>query len=468
MRLGALAVLVAIAACRTPAPAAPKGPLVRLPTTLDPGGIDAWLAHELKTRGVVGASLVVVHDGATVLAKGYGTRTAGTVAPIDADTPFAIGSVSKQLTCAAAMLLVDDGKLAMTDRVAKYYPQLVRANDVTLDDLGAHLAGYRDYYPLDYMDKRMAAKVVPDDLLGQYAGLPLDFEPRSRWSYSNTGYVLLGRIVERVAGIPLATLLEQRIFAPLKMTRTSAAEPPAGSAIGHTGFLLGTVGATPPEAHGWSLGAFDLYASAADLARWDLAFSTGAILSEASRRAMTTPHRTTDGRQMTYGCGLDVRTDRGEIVLSHNGAVEGFFAFNTFVPRTRSAVILLVNDSRFDVGDLHAKIVALLLQRPNDIPLIPGPLAEEVARSLVRQLQRGTLDRSRLAEDLDAFFDDRRLAEAAPRLRALGEPTVTLVARRERGGMEVTTLELVFPKQTLKAVMFRSPDGKIHQFQLVP
>jgi CubicO group peptidase (beta-lactamase class C family) len=463
-----LAALALFAACRSAPVATPTTPSVKLPTTLDPGGLDAWLASELKSRGVVGASVVVLHDGAIVLAKGYGTREAGTAAPVSPDTPFAIGSVSKQLTCAATMLLADDGKLELDDRVAKYYPELVRAADITLDDLGAHMSGYRDYYPLDYLDSRMITPIGPDELLAKYAGLPLDFEPRSRWSYSNTGFVLLARIVERVSGMPFAKFVEQRIFKQLSMTSSSVGKPPPGAATGHTAFQLGPVTRATPEAEGWLLGAADVYASAQDLVRWDLAFSTGAILSASARRAMTTPHRTNEGRIFTYGCGLGVRIDRGETVLSHTGAIEGFFAFNTFVPRTRSAVVLLVNDTRAEVADLHQAIVGLVLQRPTEIPVVPGPTPEDTTRLLVRQLQRGVLDRSKLGDDLNSYFDDKRIAELSVRLRALGEPTVSLIERHERGAMEVTTLELTFPAQTLMVTMFRSPLGKIHQFLLRP
>ncbi|MEO8706212.1 MAG: serine hydrolase domain-containing protein, partial [Kofleriaceae bacterium] len=267
----AFALALALAACHASA-AAPRAPKPALPSTLDPAAIDAWLAAELADRGVVGAQLVIVHEGATVLAKGYGTRSAGAAEPVTPDTPFAIGSVSKQLTCAAANLLADDGKLGFEDKVAKYYPELVRAADISLDDLGAHFSGYRDYYPLDYMDARMAAPIAPDDLLAKYAGMPLDFEPRSRWSYSNTGFVLLGRVVEKVSGLAFGTFLEQRIFQPLEMTHTRFGPPPTAAA-GHTAFLVGPVVRAAAEADGWAIGAFGVYSTANDLARWDLAFS---------------------------------------------------------------------------------------------------------------------------------------------------------------------------------------------------
>lgn len=458
---------VAALACRmsgeatTPRPAGPPPP-----TTLDPAAIDAWLASELASRGVVGASVMVVHEGATVFAKGYGTRRLGAKEPIDADTPFHIGSVGKQLACGAVMLLAEDGKLKLSDPVAKYYPNLVRAADITLEDLGAHMSGYRDFYPMDYKDRRFDKAIEPDELIAKYAGLPLDFEPRSRSSYSNTGYAILARVAERVSGLTYGQLLEQRIFKPLEMTHAAYGQIPPGAASGHDNYLLGPVAPTTPEAAGWLIGTAGVWASASDLAKWDLAFAGGKLLNEESRTAMARPHRTTDNREVLYGCGLGTRVRDGELVLSHTGAVEGFASYNTFVPRTRTAVIVLANDFHAEVGDLHDKLVSLVLHRPGDIPVIPGPTAEATAKSLVRQLQTNTVDRTKLGDDLDAYWDAARLAEAASRLRELGDPQVTLVRRYERGNQEVTVFSLAFPTKTVEATMFRAPTGKIHQFML--
>ena len=463
--------LVALIACqRAPVvkqPAEPvKPPKPRAPVSLDPASIDRWLAAELADKGVVGAAVAIVKNGETVLAKGYGTKRTGTVAPIDADTPFAIGSVTKQLTCAAVGLLADEGKLSFDDAIATWYPALTSAKTITLDDLGSHRAGYRDYYPMDYKDSRLAAAIAPDDLIAKYAGMALDFEPRTRSSYSNTGYVALGRVVERVSGLAFDKFLADRIFTPLGMRARVGASPEAAS--GHAAFLLGPVEPTVPEAAGWEVGAFGVYASANDLARWDLAFSTGKILSPASRERLASPRTFSDGRTNWYGCGLGIRWMNGERVLNHSGAVEGFFAYNAFVPRTRSAAILLVNDARFEVADLHGKLLALLVDRGADAPVIPGPSPEVVVATLIAQLQTGTLDRSQLGDDLNAYFTDAQLAAAKTRLAALGTPKVHFVAKRERGAMEVTELELEFPRTTITATMFRAPTGKVHQLNLVP
>lgn len=463
------AAALATAACRGRGAERPQPPPPAAPAAFDPAAIDAWIAAEVARRGAVGAALVVVRGGETELARGYGVRRAGGAEAIDADTPFAIGSISKQFACAAALALADEGKLSMTDRVAAYYPALTGAAEIELADLGAHVAGYRDYYPLDYVDRRMTAPIAPDDLIARYAGLPLDFPPRTRASYSNTGYVLLARIVERVAGTSYGALLAERFWRPLGMTRTTLARP-ADAATGHVAFLLGDPEPAPAEAGGWLFGAGDLWASASDLARWDLGLADGTVLSEAARRAMATPRLTAGGRASGYGCGLAARQLAGETVLTHSGWVGGFVAYNAVVPRTRTAVILLVNDQHVDLGDLHDRVLRLALDDPGAIPAIATPAAD-AARALLRQLQRGRLEpaeRAALSDELDAYLDPRRVAAAAPRLRALGEPRVTLVSRGERGGLEVSRLSIAFPARTVTATMFRGPDGKIHQLQLQP
>lgn len=462
----AAAAALATIACRGPAPARPKPPPPAPPASFDPAAIDAWVAAEVKRRGAVGAALVVVRGGKTELARGYGVRRVGAPEPVDADTPFAIGSVSKQFACAAALALADEGKLSMTDRVAKYYPALTGAAEIELADLGAHVAGYRDYYPLDYVDRRMTAPIAPDDLIARYAGMPLDFPPRTRASYSNTGYVLLARIVERVSGASYGALLAERFWSRLGMTRTTLGRP-ADAATGHEAFLLDAPAPAVGEADGWLFGAADIWASANDLARWDLAFADGAVLSEAARRAMATPRLLASGRSAGYGCGLGARQVAGETVLAHSGWVGGFVAFNAVAPRARTAVVLLVNDQHVDLGDLHDRVLRLALDDPAAIPAIATPAAD-AARALVLQLQRGRLDRTALGEDLAAYLDERRVAAAAPRLRALGEPRVTLVSRAERGGLEVSRLSIAFPGRTVSATMFRSPDGKIRQLLLQP
>ena len=465
--------LAALAACepqpskldRIVAPAATK-PAPAAPTTFDPAAIDAWVGARIAERGAVGAALVVVKDGKTVLARGYGTRRIGDAAAIDENTPFAIGSISKQFTCAAIYALADQQKLALADPLAKYYPELPRAADITLADLGGHTSGYRDYYPLDYVDARLRAPIEPDRLIAEYTAHH-DFAPGTRYTYSNTGFVILGRIVEKVTGTSYAQALAQLIFQPLGLASASL-ERPANAATGHVSLLVDPPEPAPLEADGWLFGIGDIWMSAADLARWDVAFSRGEVLSNAARRELATPRTLRDGRVTGYSCGFGVRTVNRETVLSHGGWVGGFWAHNAFVPRTASAVVLLTNDQHVDLGDLHERIVRLVTEDVSAIPAIAGPPAAEAARALIVQLQRGKLDRTLVGDDLAAYFDSPQFAAAAQRLRALGEPTVTLVSRRERGHMEVSSLTVKLGDATYSASMFRSPDGKIRQLLFTP
>src|SRR5512139_318032 len=282
-----------------PTTAAPRAPLV-----FDAAAIDAWVAGQIKERGAVGVSLVVVRDGKVALATGYGQPRTGSGESVTADTVFALGSLSKQFACTVAYMLVDRGKLAMTDAVAKWYPQLTRAADVTLADLGGHTSGYRDYYPLDYVDERMTKPIAPDELIARYAGMPLDFEPGARYSYSNTGFVILARVVEQAAGTPYHQLLADWIFKPLGMAASVAR--PARAASGHVAFLAEDSQPAPLEAEGWLFGAGEVWASANDLATWDLAVAEGKLLSPASQRAIATARTLTSGRSAGYSCGFGV------------------------------------------------------------------------------------------------------------------------------------------------------------------
>ena len=461
--------VVALVACRenpsklddlATKPAAPAKP--EAPIELDVAAIDAWVASQIADRGAVGAALVIVRDGKTVLAKGYGKQRGDAAEPVTADTPFAIGSVSKQFACVAAYMLADQGQLAMTDPVAKWYPQLTRAADITLADVGGHTAGYRDYYPLDYVDTRLEKPIAPDELVARYAGLPLDFEPRTRWSYSNTGFVILARVIEKVSGMPYGKVLAEWIWKPLGMTASLAR--PTNAASGHVSFLIDGAKPAPLEADGWLLGAGDIWASANDLAKWDLALAEGKLLSPESHRALRSERMLANGRGTGYSCGFGVSTSNGETVLLHGGWVGGFHTHNTIIPRTKSAVILLTNDEYTNVITLARQIVGLLTAEAA-APAIAGPPAADAARDLVVQLQRGTLDRTKLGDDLNAYFDDARVAASAAKLRELGPPTVKVTSRSERGAMEVTSLSIMFASTKLSASMFRSPDGKIRQLR---
>lgn len=405
-------------------------------------------------------------DGQVVLARGYGQRSLADKRPVEADTLFPIGSVSKQFTCAALLLLADEGKLSAHDPVAKYYPDLTRAKDITLLDLMNHTSGYPDYYPLDFLDRRMQRRIDPDELLRQYAGGKLDFEPGTKWSYSNTGYILLGRVVEKVSGQSLGEFLAQRIFKPLRMEHTFYELTPSDDrlAAGYTTFALSEPELVAPESNGWLGGAGGIYSTPGDLAKWNLALVEGKVLKPESYALMTAPRKLADGKIAEYGCGLSIKTQSGRQVLSHNGAVSGFNTWNSVIPSTRSAVIMTCNVEG-GLGSLPSQIFALLLKEPSNVPVITGLPAVETVKTVFSQLQKGKVDRQQFAEEFNHYLTDQKIAGAAKRLKPYGTATkAEVISTHERGGMEVTMTRLTFRKGALKVQMYRTPGGRIEQF----
>jgi D-alanyl-D-alanine carboxypeptidase len=469
----ALLVLPLFAGLLAPAGAAGTVAKPQLPTKFDLPAIDAYVGRQVEAKGIVGLSLAILRDGKIVFARGYGKSCLDPSTPVGIDTPFAIGSVTKQFTAACVLLLQEQGKLSVRDKVAKYFPHLTRADDITLYDLMTHASGYPDYYPLDFVDRRLTRPIEPDQLLKEYATRKLDFEPGARWSYSNTGYVLLGRVVEKVSGKSLGQFLEEHILKPLGMEHTFFEPDRADKRLarGYTTFALGDPEPAPHEANGWLYAAGGLYSTASDLARWDRALIEGKVLKPRSCQVMTTARRLTSGKIKEYGCGLGIGSRDGEVFLWHGGAVSGFLAYNALLPRTDSAVIVLTNDDFVNVGSLNAELLSLLIKdqvkKDSTVPKVPGPPAKEVALDLFREMQAGRVDRGKLGADFNDYLSDAKLRKAATRLRALGEPTEVVVEdTSERGGMEVSRLRFTCKTSTVKAFLYRSPDGKVQEFLL--
>ena len=438
---------------------------------INPAELDTMIRRVVAEKHIVGLSVGVMQNGKVILAKGYGVRDAATRDPVTPRTMFAIGSVTKQFTCSAMMLLAEQRRLALTDHVSMYFPTLTRAKDITLIDLGGHLSGYRDYYPLDFVDREMQKAATADEIITQYATKPLDFEPRSRYSYSNTGFLILGRVIERVSGEPFGAFLDKRIFTPLKLTRT-AFEPAttttaADMAQGYTSFGLADRIRAEPEAKGWAGSAGAIWSTPTDLLTWDLSLLDHTIITAGSFGTMTTAQRLTDGRSSGYGCGEAVN-DRGRaVVISHDGAVSGFVAQNTVIPATRSAVVLLSNADLSPVGEINQALVAKVLPPSPDIPVIAGVPALEAATKFLRDLEKGTVDRSTLGADFNAYLTNEKVAASRKALNAMGPISkIRVVGTRERGEMEVATLQFDVGSTSAIGLLYRSADGKVQEFLL--
>ena len=450
-----------------PVPASALGSQDR-PVAPDILSLDKFVSEELRAKSLVGLSVAIMVDGQVALAKGYGLSALDGPSATP-ETPFAIGSITKQFTCACILKLAEAGKLSVHDKVAKYYPGLTRASDITLLDLMNHVSGYPDYYPLDFTDRRMLKEIPPDDLIKEYAGGKLDFEPGTQYSYSNTGFVILGRIVEKVSGRPFGKFLAEEILKPLGMTHTIYEPDPnqTGIARGYTTFAISGPEPATNEAKGWIGSAGAIYSTGADLAAWDLALVSGKVVSPAFYTLMTSPRDLADGRISGYGCGLSISLRSGRKVLSHNGAVAGFYALNTCVPSTKSAVVVLSNFDSYDaVNAIYTKLLGTIMATASPyIPAISGPPPADAHKLMLKSFQDGKVDRSLLGAEFDWFLTEKKLQGEAERLKPYGDPTkVTIESTSERGGMEVTRSHFTFAGGVLHGTMYRTPDGKIQQF----
>jgi len=225
------------------------------------------------------------------------------------------------------------------------------------------------------------------------------------------------------------------------------------------------------EASGWIHAAGGLYSTVTDLAKWDLALMGSKVLKAASYDLMTEPRKLLDGRVKNYGCGLMIAQREGETIYRHGGAVSGFLTQNAFIPRTKSAVIVLANSENAEVSQLHTSILNLVVSDKAggpDIPKVKGPPAKEAALDFLHQMQEGKINRDNVGEEFNIYLNQERVDAAKDRLKALGEPEkVEVEDTTERGGMEVSVIRYKFKTTSVKALLYRSPDGKIQQLLLL-
>ncbi|HEY7234409.1 MAG TPA: serine hydrolase domain-containing protein [Gemmatimonadaceae bacterium] len=435
-------------------------------TRIDPNDVDSIIRRNIAEKHIIGVSVGIMQNGQVVFARGYGVANIPSKAPVTPGTMFAIGSVTKQFTCSSVLMLQEHNQLSINDPVAKYFPNLTRAKDITLKDLGGHLSGYRDYYPLDYVDREMAKAEPADTIIARYAMRPLDFDPRSRWSYSNTGFLILGRVVEKVSGQPIGAFFQTHIFTPLKLERTKYEPSPNGTdmATGYTSFGLSDPIEAVPEAKGWAGAAGAIWSTPSDLLTWDLSLLNHTLISPASYAVLTTPQRLTDGRSSGYGCGEGINERGNAVTFSHGGAVSGFVAQNTIIPSTKSALVVLSNSDFSPVGALNQELLAKLLPSV-DVPVVRGLSALDAAKKFLTELEQGRVDRSTVSPDFDAYLTADKIATARRSLNALGPISNIRIANLgERGGLEVATVQFNVGATTARGLMYRTPEGKLEEF----
>jgi D-alanyl-D-alanine carboxypeptidase len=470
IRLASLTLLLLACAAAAEAQRAP----------IDERVVDSIVNTAMQKQRLVGLSVVLMRGGRMELVKSYGLASLQPHVAVDTGTRFSIGSVTKQFVASLALLLQEDGRLDVHDTLSKWYPKLSGAREITLLDLMNHVSGYRDYYPLDYVDREMARPTTAEHILDEYATMPLDFDPGTRWSYSNTGYTILGRVLERVGGKPLGTLLEERIFRPLGLKQTVYAPipPKEHHANGYVSWALGDMELAQLEGDGWTGAAGAIWSTASDLARWDLALMHPGFLAPESRKILFGERVLRDGIPTGYAAGLSVSQSEGRTIYAHGGATSGFSAMNVFIPDDTAAVAVFSNtDQNIDTGPL-VRLVSP--PRPNTPPAparrrqqamkppTPAGLAPLArAAEFFGALQRGIVDRRTLSDEYNAFLTPQRLAAASRSLAPLGDVTnAELLGVSERGGMQVAVVRLTAGARVVTTLMYRRPSGVMEEYLL--
>jgi CubicO group peptidase (beta-lactamase class C family) len=332
----------------------------------DPKAIDAVFAKYDRTT-TPGCALGVYRDGRMVYSRGYGMADLNQGIPIRPNTVFYVASTSKQFAAVSIALAAEQGRLALEDPIRKYLPELpAYADSITVRDLVHHLSGIRDYLGLWAVSGRSAADEIPEemalDLIARQKAL--DFPPRTRWSYSNSGYFLLSVIVKRATGESLRAFAERHIFGPLKMTNThfhdDNKEIVANRAEGYQPKGEGTFEIVRTSFA--LVGDGGLYTTVEDLLAWDANFYGNRLAGGAALLdRILTPARLANGDSTNYAFGLMHRTHRGLAVVEHGGAFIGYRAQLTRFPIEKLSVAVLCNDYTADPDALVQRVAELYL-----------------------------------------------------------------------------------------------------------
>jgi CubicO group peptidase (beta-lactamase class C family) len=328
-------------------------------------------------------------------------------------------------------------------------------------------SGYEDFAPQDYSIPAWYVKRDPMDTVKEWAGKPLDFEPGTEWQYSNTNYVLLSLIVEKVTGEPLYQYLREHVFGPAGLDGVFNAYTERGrlQPLGYISYALQTPRVQPLEAEGWYFGDGELAMPAATLLKWDLGIINQSILKPESYKEFETPFVTKGGANTTYGLGTHVFVRNGHRELEHGGEVGGYVAENIVYPGDKVAIVVLTNEvASSAAAKIGVQVSALLL---------PATVTAEAARDAVADalpeilngLAKGQIDRTRFTANCNAYFSGEAVADFEATLAPLGG--VKSVYRTQtslRGGMRFGNYRVVFAYGTTLLVEVGAwPDGKIEQ-----
>lgn len=348
--------------------------------------LDSVASDAVRDGRIAGIVAIVTRGADTLVARAYGRADAENDAPLSVDHVFQLASITKEFTAAAVLTLVDAGRVALDAPLVRYLPDTPLGTDpasghaVTIRELLAHTAGVPDYAESPRMAAIRRLDVPPDTLLALARATPFYFPPGDQMRYSNTGFVLLGQLIERVSGQPYAAYVESHVLRPAGLVRTRFCDPQAFVPRLARGYAYAAGGLRPsafisPRVP-WSAGGF--CGTAGDLTTWNRAVHAmrgGAVISAASYAAMTTPAIVSGGRHTRYGLGVQLTDVAGRRAVAHGGDIDGFTTYTAYLPDDSLSVTVLVNTQGPTRPDAVAAtlIQAALGSAPTERAMAPAP-----------------------------------------------------------------------------------------------
>ena len=434
--------------------------------------VDDYIKAEMQRQHIPGLSLVVIKDGQIILARGYGLANVEHQVPVKPETIFQSGSMGKQFTATAVMMLVEAGKLSLSDPITKYFNDAPDSwKNITVRHLLTHTAGTTDY-PRDFDFRR---DYTEDELLKRAEAIPLSFQPGEKWSYSNLGYVLLGILIHKVSGQFYGDFLQERVFQPLGMTTAriiSEADIVPNRAAGYRlvkGELKNQEWVSP-TLNTTADGA--LYLTVYDMAKWDAALYTEKLIKKSSLEQMWTPVKLNNGKTYPYGFGWSLNEVRGHHLIEHGGSWQGFKSQIARYVDDKLTVVVFANLSQANPARIAHGVAAIY--NPQLAPMPPvaiedkEPQVTALARELIAKAALGTLEsRPFTAEAWPEI--SRSTSQVAVFLKTLGPLNgIELLERTEQEGNRVYRYRLRYKDTNLIFVMTLNPEGKIARLNLQP
>ncbi len=434
-------------------------PLILALTVIATGSIAAGVATDLETllsdaypADDPGVTALVARDGEILLRAGYGMADLERDVPNAPDMVFRIGSITKQFTAVGIMMLVEEGKLSVDDPIETHlpgYPTHGRA--ITIEHLLTHTSGIKGYTEIPEVMETAYLDRTVEEVLDTFKDLDLLFEPGTEWRYSNSGYFLLGAIIEAVSGMSYAEFVETRIFGPLGMTGSyygSTERIIPRRALGYHWLNDRYINA-PHISMSLPYAAGSLLSTVDDLLRWQQALESDELVTAATRERMWTPYTLSGGEATSYGYGWAIGEFDGDLLVMHSGGIHGFLTFSASIPARKIFAAVLSNNPEHGLDPAVPARQAIALASGETLPVAATDLDPAI---------------------LDQYVGVYRINDEETRVVTVEDGV--LFTQRTGGGNQpvtpITATDFFYPRSLSRLRFELDDDGRVVRMHLKP